>query len=65
MLRWHFQTARRSNKSIVKEINVKYSLEGLMAKVPILWPADTKSQLIKKNLMLERLKAKREGGSRG
>ena len=36
-----------------------------MAEVPILWAADTKSLLIGKDLMLERLKAKREGGSRG
>ena len=31
-------TARRSNQSILKEINPKYSLEGLMqAEAPILW----------------------------
>ena len=38
-------TARRSNQSILKEINPEYSLEGLLAKaeVPTLWPADTKS----------------------
>ena len=38
-------TARRSNRSILKEINPEYSLEGLLAKaeVPTLWPADTKS----------------------
>ena len=35
----------RSNQSIIKEINPKYSLEGLMhdAEVPILWPPDAKS----------------------
>ena len=35
-------TARRSNKSILKEINHEYSLEGLMLKlkVPIFWPPD-------------------------
>ena len=31
-------TARRSNQSILKEINPEYSLEGL-------WPPDAKSQL--------------------
>ena len=38
-------TARRSNQSILKEINPEYSLEGLLAKAefPTLWPADTKS----------------------
>ena len=36
--------ARRSNQSILKEINPKYSLEGLMLKLklPILWPHDMK-----------------------
>jgi len=34
-------TARRSNQSILKEINPEYSLEGLTnveAEAPILWP---------------------------
>ena len=35
-------TERRSNKSILKEINLEYSLEGLMLKL-ILWPPDVKS----------------------
>ena len=37
-------TARRSNKSILKEINPGCSLEGLMLKLktPILWPPDGK-----------------------
>ena len=35
-------TARRSNQSILKEINPEYSLEGLMLK---LWPPDVKSRL--------------------
>ena len=44
-------TARRSNQSILKEINPEYSLEGLMLKLKllILWPADVKSQLIGKD----------------
>ena len=40
-------TGRRSNLSILKEINPDYSLEGLEA--PILWSPDTKSQLIRKD----------------
>ena len=38
-------TARRSNQSILKEINPEYSLEGLDAEAvaPILWIPDTKS----------------------
>ena len=37
-------TARRSNQSILKEINPEYSLEGLMLmlKPPRLWPPDAK-----------------------
>ena len=38
-------TARRSNQSILKEVNSEYSLEGLMAEAetPILWPPDAKN----------------------
>ena len=47
-------TARRSNLSILKEINLEYSLVGLIsvlaeAETPILWPPDVKSQLIGKD----------------
>ena len=41
-------TARRSNQSILKEINPEYSLDGLMLKLKeaaILWPRDAKSPL--------------------
>ena len=38
-------TARRSNQSILKEINPEYSLEGLIfeAETPVLWPPHAKS----------------------
>ena len=44
-------TARRSNQSILKEINPGYSLEVLMMKLklPIFWPPDVKSRLIGKD----------------
>ena len=44
-------TARRSNQSILKEISLEYSLEGLMLKLetPVLWLPDSKSQLIGKD----------------
>ena len=42
-------TARRSNQSILKEINSEYSLEGLMAEASIIWPPDVKSRLIRKD----------------
>ena len=43
--------ARRSNQSILKEINLEYSVEGLMLKLKlsILWPPDAKSRLIRKD----------------
>ena len=45
------QTARRSNQSVLKEINPEYSLQGLMAKAEalILWPCDIKSWLTGKD----------------
>ena len=37
-------TARRCNPFILKEISLRYSLEGLMLKLkPILWPRDAKN----------------------
>ena len=39
-------TARRSNQSVLKEINPEYSFTGrtdVKAEVPILWPPDVKS----------------------
>ena len=39
-------TERRSNQSILREINLEYSLEGLMlTKVPVFWSSDGNSQL--------------------
>ena len=43
-------TARRSNQSVLKEINLEYSLEGhAEAEAPILCPPDAKSQFIGKD----------------
>ena len=42
-------TARRSIKSILKEISPEYSLEGLMLKLKLLWPTGVKSRLIGKD----------------
>ena len=55
-------TARRSNQSILKEISLEYSLEGLMLKLnlqyfgPMMWRTDS----LEKSLML----GKTEGGRR-
>ena len=60
-------TTRRSNQSILKEINPEYSLEGLMLKLRLqyfghlMWRVDS----LEKTLMLERLKAGGEGDDRG
>ena len=39
--------ARRSNQSILKEMNAEYALEGLILKLKLqYWPPDAKRQLI-------------------
>ena len=57
-------TARRSNQSILKEINHEYSLEGLNAEAetPILWPPDAKNWLLGKDLMLGKTEGRRRMG---
>ena len=57
------QTARRSNQSILKEVNPEYSLEGLLLSwSPILWPPDMKNWLIGKDLMLGKIEGRRRRG---
>ena len=57
-------TARRSNPSILKEINPEYSLEGLILKLKrqyfghLMWRTD----LLEKNLMLGKIESKRRRG---
>ena len=57
-------TARKSNHSILKEINPEYSLEGLMLKLKLqyfghlIWRADS----LKKTLMLGKTEGKRRSG---
>ena len=56
--------ARRSNQSILKQINSEYSLEGLMLKLNLqyfghlMWRADS----LEKTLMLEKIGGKRRRG---
>ena len=59
-------TAIRSNQSILKEINTKYTVRtDAKAEVPILWPHDVKSWLTKKTLMLGKIEGgRRSGGQR-
>ena len=58
-------TARRSNQSILKEINPKYSLEGLMLKLQhfghLMWWADS----LEKTLMLGKIEGRWSWGNRG
>ena len=58
--------ARRSNQSILKEINLEYSLEGLMLKLklPYFGHLMGRTDSLEKTLM-ERLKAGGEGDDRG
>ena len=59
-------TARRSNQSILREINLKYSLEGLMLKLKLQYFGHLKlrTDSLEKALMWERLKSG-EGDDRG
>ena len=60
-------TARRSNQSILKEINPEHSLEGLMLKPKLQYLGHLmqRSDSLEKALMLGRLKARGEGDDRG
>ena len=57
-------TEKRS-KSILKEINPEYSLEGLMLKLQHFGHLMQRANSLGKTLMLKRLKTKGEEGSRG
>ena len=56
-------TARRSNQSIIKEINPYYSLEGLMLKLQYLGHLMQTANSLERIWCWERLKA--EEGNRG
>ena len=60
-------TTRSSNQSILKEMSPGCSLEGLMLKLILLYFGHLMQRLdsFEKTLMLERLKAGREGYDRG
>ena len=57
----------RSNQSILKEMSPEYSLEGLMLKLKLQSFSHLMQRIdsFEKTLMLERLKAGREGYNRG
>ena len=58
---WAPWTARRSNQLILKEINPKYSLEGLMLKLQYIGHLMQRADSLEKSLMLGRLKQKEKG----
>ena len=60
-------TARRSNQSVLKDINTEYSLEGLMLNLKLQYFGHIMQNVdsLEKTLMLGNIEAKREEGSRG
>ena len=55
-------TARRSNQSILKEINPKYSLEGLMLKLQYFGLLMQRADSLEKTPMLGKIEGKRRRG---
>ena len=55
-------TARRSNQSILKEINSEYSLEGLMLKLQYFGLLMQKANSLEKTLMLEKIEGRKQKG---
>ena len=57
-------TARRSNQSILKEISLEYSLEGLMLKLKWQYFGHLvrRIDLFEKTLMLEKIEGRRRRG---
>ena len=52
-------TARRSNQSILKEINPEYSLEGLMLKLQYSGHLMQRADTVEKTLMMGKIESKR------
>ena len=66
---WHWRrlwrvpwTTRRSNQSVLKEINPEYSLEGLMVKLQYFGHLMRRADSLEKALMLRKIKGKRRRG---
>ena len=60
-------TARRSNQSVLKEINPEYSLEGLMLKLKLQYFGHLmqRTDSLEKTLMLGKIEVGREGDDGG
>ena len=55
-------TARKTNQSILKEINPEYSLEGLILKLKLLLATWCEELTLEKTLMLGKIEGKRKRG---
>jgi len=55
-------TARRSNQSILKEISLEYSLEGLMLKLQYFGHLMRRADSFEKTLMLGKIEGRRRRG---
>ena len=55
-------TARRSNQSILKELNPEYLLEGLMLKLQSFGYMLQRADSLEKTLMLGKIEVKGKGG---
>ena len=55
-------TARRSNQSMLKEISLEYSLEGLMLKLQYLGHLMQRASLLEKTLMLGKIGGRKKRG---
>ena len=55
-------TARRSHQSILKEINPKYSLEGLMLKLQYFGHLIQRANSLEKTLMLGKIEGRKRRG---
>ena len=60
------RTAGRSNQSVLKEISLEYSLEGLMLKLKVQYfgPLMQRAASFDKTLMLGKIEGKRRGRQR-
>ena len=57
--------ARRSNQSILKEINPEYSLEGLMVKLQYFGHLMRRTDSLEKNLMLGKIEGRKRRDDKG
>ena len=55
-------TARRSNQSVLKEINPEYSLEGLMLQLKYFGQLMQKANSLEKTLILGKIEGRRKKG---